>query len=194
MMLNMENYIDTVSQPACCLGITGASHVPFKHGQKYPKHRTENMPANMSAYLNCLTFTDSCIGHLVQHVYSHEATKNTTIVITGDHTVFRTEYKDINEYARMNNYAFRTPKTCTPLIIYSPHIEKNSYVTDTCYQMDIYPTILSVLGLEDYYWYGVGANLTDSISFSNRQINEGDAYEYSDWLIRSNYFVKYKEN
>lgn len=191
MMYNMEQYIDTVEQSVCIVGITGASHIPFRHGQHHPKHTIKDMPQKMQAYLNSLAFTDSCIGHLVDKIYSKEATRNTTILITGDHTVFRSEYEDINTYSREHGYTFLTPKTYTPLIIYSPYITNSEYVLDTCYQMDIYPTVLSVLGLDNYYWKGVGVNLRDSVAREKRIVDEESAYILSDWLIRSNYFMKY---
>ena len=83
----------------------------------------------------------------------------------------------------------QTTKTFTPLIIYSPQIKENVQVTDTCYQMDIYPTILHLIGCKDYYWKGFGVNLMDSVARHNRPITEQEAYELSDKLIRSNYFA-----
>ena len=83
----------------------------------------------------------------------------------------------------------QTTKTFTPLLIYSPNISENIQVRDTCYQMDIYPTIMHLIGCEDYYWKGFGVNLMDSIARHNRSITEQEAYELSDKLIRSNFFA-----
>ena len=54
--------------------------------------------------------------------------------------------------------------------------------------MDAYPTILHLIGCENYYWKGLGVNLLDSVGRSNRPITEQDAYILSDKLIRANYF------
>lgn len=190
LMQQMINYADTIAYPFCVLGITVSSHVPFTHGSKYPKYNVEGMPLIMSAYLNCLHYTDSCIGEVFKAVLTNEKLKdNTTIVISGDHTIFRSVNEEFDTFAQKNDINMQTTKTFTPLIIYSPNISENTQVTDTCYQMDIYPTIMHLIGCEDYYWKGFGVNLMDSIARHNRPVSEQEAYELSDKLIRSNYFA-----
>lgn len=190
LMQQMINYADTVAYPFCVLGITVSSHVPFTHGSKYPKYNVDGMPLIMSAYLNCLHYTDSCIGEVFKAVLTNEKLKdNTTIVISGDHTIFRSVNEEFDTFAQKNDINMQTTKTFTPLIIYSPNISENTQVTDTCYQMDIYPTIMHLIGCEDYYWKGFGVNLMDSIARHHRPVSEQEAYELSDKLIRSNYFA-----
>ena len=177
----------------CVLGITITSHVPFKYGADNAVFRIKNMPQAMSDYLNCLHYTDSCIGVLLDSVLNSPLAENTTIVITGDHTIFRDEigFSDMTRYAQDNNIDFKAGHTFTPLIIYSPNIEGNINITDTCYQMDIFPTILHLIGAEDYYWQGFGVNLLDSVARNSRQITENEAYRLSDLMIRSDYFRHY---
>ena len=97
--------------------------------------------------------------------------------------------EEFDTFAQKNDINMQTTKTFTHLIIYSPNISENTQVTDTCYQMDIYPTIMHLIGCEDYYWKGFGVNLMDSIARHNRPVSEQEAYELSDKLIRSNYFA-----
>ena len=190
LMQQMINYADTVAYPFCVLGITVSSHVPFTHGSKYPKYNVEGMPLIMAAYLNCLHYTDSCIGEIFNIVFINERLKNnTTIVISGDHTIFRSVNEEFDAFAQKKGINMQTTKTFTPLIIYSPQIKENVQVTDTCYQMDIYPTIMHLIGCEDYYWKGFGVNLMDPVARHNRPISEKEAYNLSDKLIRSNYFA-----
>ena len=115
---------------------------------------------------------------------------NTSIIITGDHTIFNAEtaFEDMNNYAIKNKIPFHAGNNFVPLIIYSPEIEGNIQVTDTCYQMDIFPTILHLIGAEDYYWHGFGVNLLDSAARNNRPCTEQEAYRLSDLIIRSDYF------
>ena len=61
----------------------------------------------------------------------------------------------------------------------------------TTYQMDAYPTILHLIGCEDYYWKGFGVNLLDSVARNNRPISEQEAFILSDKLIRANWFESY---
>lgn len=190
LMKQVYNYIDTVSSSFCVMGITVTSHVPFGYGANHPKYTISGMPAIMSAYLNCLYYTDSVIGDFVDSVYSNQKlASNTMIVISGDHTIFRSLDEDVDNFARSHGIDMRTTKTYTPLIIYSPIIESNIIVKDVCYQMDIYPTIMSLIGCEGYFWKGVGENLTDFSARTNRKIHEEEAFELSDKIIRSNYLI-----
>ena len=190
LFAHIKDYIDTIPEPFCVLGITISSHVPFVIGSTNPRYTIEGMPAILSAYLNCLHYTDSLIGDFCKYVYGNERlASNTTIVISGDHTIFRSQDEQIDTYAKSHNIPMQTTQTFTPLLIYSPLIQYNTIqVTDTCYQMDIYPTIMSVIGCEDYFWKGLGVNLMDSVARNNRPITEQEAYELSDKIIRSNYF------
>lgn len=183
------NYMDTVSSPYSVMGITISSHVPFEYGAKRPKYIIEDMPAILLAYLNSLFYTDSIIGDFVNAVYTNEKfAKNTTIVITGDHTIFRSFDMQLDRYAKTHNISMKTANTYTPLFVYSSSIDRNVLIRDTCYQMDIYPTIMSVIGCENYFWKGLGINLLDSTSRNNRHIFEQEAYELSELIIRSNFF------
>ena len=96
---------------------------------------------------------------------------------------------DFTVYAKEQNLSIASGENYCPLIIYSPRISENIHVADTCYQMDIFPTILHLIGCEDYYWKGFGVNLMDSVARHNRPISEKEAYNLSDKLIRSNYFA-----
>lgn len=190
-----KEVLETVTQYAlnqdsnfCVLGITISSHMPFAYGSTHPKLMAEGMPNIMSAYLNCLAYTDSCIGALLHTIQNSPLAENTTIVISGDHTIFRSQDTEKDRFAKENGIPMQTGHTYTPLIIYSPEIEGNIQVTDTCYQMDIFPTILHLIGAEDYYWHGFGVNLLDSAARNNRPCTEQEAYRLSDLIIRSDYF------
>ena len=190
---NVLDYSFECGSSFCVLGITITSHVPFMYGVEHTMHKVNNIPQIMNAYLNCLHYTESCIGVLLDSVLNSPLADNTMIVITGDHTIFRDEigFSDMTEYAQENDIDFRAGHTFTPLIIYSPNIEGNIQIMDTCYQMDIFPTILHLIGAEDYYWQGLGVNLLDSVARNNRQLTETEAYRLSDLIIRSDYFRKY---
>lgn len=57
--------------------------------------------------------------------------------------------------------------------------------------MDIYPTILHLIGCDDYYWRGFGVNLLDSAAHHNRPISPDEASVLSDKMIRADYFRDY---
>jgi len=175
--------------------ITMSSHSPFLFGASRSKLQLpDNMPKYMSDYLKSIHYMDAGLNVLLSQIENDTMLLNATIVITGDHTIFpdekRLEYSlwCINHKSTFNIY-----ENYVPLIIYSPQIKENIQITDTCYQMDIYPTIMHLIGCEDYYWKGFGVNLLDSTARQNRPISEKEAYELSDKLIRSNYFATLKE-
>ena len=183
-------YIDTVPQPFCALGITISSHAPFNYGARHPKYQQEGMPSLMHAYLNTLHYVDSCIASVVEHVCESEKLRdNTIIVISGDHTIFRNTIEEFDQYALEHGVDLQTTRTFTPLVIYSPKLEQNISILDTCYQMDIYPTIMPLIGCEDYYWKGLGVNLLNPEAITSRRLSAEEASRLSNKLIRSNYFA-----
>ncbi len=182
------NFIDTVQGNFCVLGITVSSHVPFSYGSTHEKYKIKDMPVIMSAYLNSMYFADSCIGLIIDRVLGSDLAENTAIVITGDHTVFRTQDNEFDQFAKNNGVNMETGKTSVPLIVYSKEIGENTVNKELCYQMDVYPTIMDVLGCKNYYWQGFGVSLIDSTGIKQRTVSENEAYSISDLIIRGDYF------
>ena len=178
------------------LAITMASHSPFK----FCAHRSQlelanEMPSNISYYLKSINFTDMHLGSFLNSIQSDSILQNSTIVITGDHTIFPSEIrKEFSDYCKANNLDYKVEEEYCPLIIYSPNIKEKTIVDEEAYQMDIYPTIIHVIGAEDYYWKGFGVNLLDSVARQNRPISPEDAFELSDKLIRANYFKEIEDS
>lgn len=161
--------------------LTLATHIPcIKYADSSNLVLPNDMPTFMSNYIKCMNVTDRGMEILLSQITSNERLKNTTIVITADHKYHIT---DIGKYGEQYNYS-----DFCPLIIYSPEIKEKTIITDTCYQMDIYPTILYLIGCEDYYWKGFGVNLLDSAARHNRPITPEEAYDLSDKIIRADYF------
>lgn len=172
------------------LALTVASHAPFQaYAESSNLLLSENMPIHMSNYLKSISYTDIHLSEFLSKVDSDSTLHNATIVITGDHTIFPSEMrKEFSDYCKANNLDYKVEEKYCPLIIYSPNIKEKTIVDEVAYQMDIYPTILHVIGAEDYYWKGFGVNLLDSVARKNRPISPEDAFELSDKLIRANYF------
>lgn len=174
------------------LVITSSTHTPFSScADSSDLVFPAEMPLPMCNYLKSVNFMDKWLGHTLTLIRNNPAFINTTFVITGDHTIFTNKYRELfAAYCETSNSSqFKVKEGFCPLIIYSPQITENTIVTDTCFQMDIYPTILHLIGCEDYYWKGFGINLLDSTAHQNRPISEQEAFDISDKLIRSNYFA-----
>ncbi len=174
----------------CYLAITIDSHSPFHAVPKNPTLRfNSTIPQAIQDYLTCLHYTDSCFGVWYDEWKETEQEKNTVLVITGDHTIFKDAMlQEFQPYAQQAGLSIASGKTYCPLIIQAPQITENIQITDVCYQMDVYPTLMHLIGCEDYYWKGLGVNLLDSTARHNRPITEEQAYQLSDKLIRADYF------
>jgi phosphoglycerol transferase MdoB-like AlkP superfamily enzyme len=145
-------------------------------------------PISFFNYLKSFNYTDQHLEKLFSAIESNEKLKNSTIVITADHTVFNNELRNsFNEFcsSKLQSYSISMDGYC-PLIIYSPNIDNNKVVNDIAYQMDIFPTILDVIGCSDYYWNGFGISLLKE--GASRTISADEALELSDKLHQANYF------
>ncbi|MBP5411843.1 MAG: sulfatase-like hydrolase/transferase [Bacteroidales bacterium] len=183
-------YFDSLSEPYCMQIITYSTHAPFTQVNAKGVSLAEDMPSNLYNYMQSVHYADSCIGLLLKKTISAIPSQNTTLIITGDHTIFKKQLlEEFNSFVRNhNNYPIPSYESYCPLIICSPTIKNRVEINDLCYQMDIFPTILHCIGADDYYWKGFGVNLLDSVARNNRKITEEEAYILSDKMIRSDWF------
>lgn len=173
------------TSPTCLMALTISTHVPFNRVHVPQSHTSA--PAVLDRYLSCMHYTDSCIGVFMDALLADPALSASTVVITGDHTIFRPGMlHDFHSYAAQQHLPIASGENYCPLIIYSPHIDANRHNHTLCYQMDIYPTMLSLTGCDSIAWRGLGINLLDTIY--DRQISEEQAYRLSDKMIRSDFF------
>lgn len=171
--------------------VTMASHIPFDYGaSRSHLQLPESMPRFMADYMKSLHYTDEGLALLLNQIDADSTLQNTTIVITGDHTIFYPDQRrEFASYCETEGLDFAIQEAYCPLIIYSPkRIVQRMDISVPAYQMDIYPTVMSLLGCEDYYWQGVGTNLLDEADDTNRRLTESEAYRISDIIIRSDYF------
>lgn len=165
VMQRTQQILDTASVPTCLMAITISSHTPFDRVMP-TLDLAQHLPQDRNHYLQCIHYADSCLGQFLRWTDTAGAMRNATIVITGDHNIF--------------------PDGYCPLIISSPSIAQSIATSETYYQMDIFPTILSAIGQKGYFWQGFGADLL--APQPQRRIDTDSAFILSDKLIRSNYF------
>lgn len=184
--------VDKSKSPSFYLAITMASHSPFPiNGYKIPE-LSPDMPSVLRDYITCINFTDEAIGRIIDMIETDNKWKNSTLVIIGDHTVFRKPMLDqFHDYACLENLSIKEKVNYVPLIIYSPKIETNVTISEICYQMDVYPTIMSLIGCRNHYWKGFGKDLLSQDE--NRILEVDECFSLSDKLIRNDYFSKYRE-
>ncbi len=135
--------LDSLPQPFFMEITTIGMHEPYTNPSvtnppaNHPDHNTAN-------YLAAATHCDNAIRKLFDSLKSHDIADNTVIAIAGDHC------------ARPSALAPDLTSRTVPLIIANAGI--TCQLTDTASQIDVFPTLLDVIGIEQNY-RGVGRSL-----------------------------------
>ncbi len=179
----------------CIQVITLSTHAPFDYGaSRSDLVLPQDMPLYMSQYMKSVYYFDSGLNMLLEQLASDTLLQKTSVIITGDHTIFYHKAREkYHQYVEQNNLNYRVNEGYCPLIILSDNISETITIDEPCYQMDIFPTIMHVTGCNDYYWKGLGVNLFDTLAIKNRELTEEQCYDLSDRLIRNNWFKQYYE-
>ena len=132
-----------------------------------------SIPYDLACYLNVCHYTDHQIEKYFEHLKCTGLYNNSIIVIAADHPVHNTDFGGVSKNL--------------PLYIVNISSEIRSMMwNDECYQIDVYTTLLDLLGVESD-WYGLGQSL-----LSPNYDNSIDArkWDVSEWIIRGDYFSK----
>lgn len=187
--LVMDSLIETYQVCPYVLAVTIGSHAPFRaYAGKAPMVLPDDMPEVMCDYLNSVHYTDSCIGLFLKELEHNVLLDSTTVVITGDHTIFDDDMRRLfSNWDNDGEEKYDAWEAYCPLIVYSPAITEKIELNEVAYQMDVYPTVLHIIGCENTRWKGFGANLLDEESRANR-VDVKFVEELSDKVIRANFF------
>ena len=186
--------------------VTYSGHTPFVIPDNLKEvHFSDKIPQRLAHYLEVANYTDRAIGAFVDSLRSNPKFDNTAIVITGDHEGIGTQRA---EFMRNHDVAgWLSPHQHVPLIVLnSPVAGRYDKVMG---QVDIYPTLLHLLGLSDYGWKGLGQSVLDSGKAPYAVDNLGNiegctdgmtddelrhaksVYDVSDLIICTDYFKSY---
>ncbi len=188
--------------------VTYSGHTPFIIPDSLRQITIdERFPKRLKRYLEVANYTDRAIGTFVDRIRRNPKFANTMIVITGDHEGIgadRAQWLQDPEIA-----TFMSAGQFTPLIaVNSPVGLKYDGVLG---QIDLYPTLLDLAGLDSYPWRGMGRSILDpakkpfavtpagevvgsSAEASPQEIAHAkEGYNVADIIISTNYFKK-KEN
>ena len=141
-------------QPFFLEMVTMTMHVPFTNGNMRPSWITasDTLNAEARAYLNCVNITDSCIGAFIDELDRRGLRQNTVLAIVSDHTQIY-----LNRVKGLTDYEWTADDWGIPMIIagcdttlrYDPVIG----------QVDVFPTLLDVMGVNAYHWKGLGYSI-----------------------------------
>lgn len=191
------------SQPFFSQLITLSSHLPFNlPGQRVYFKSPKDCPSELSSYFNAIHYTDRFLGVFISELQKKGIFENSIIIITGDHEAFDHKPFINDKYGKK----LLEKDGYVPLIVLNS--DKNLFYPQTMGQIDIYSTLIDILGLGDYQWQGVGASIFDKskkcIAVNSKMEFYGDmgnvteeeynhaisAWNVSDRIIRKNYFQK----
>ncbi|MCQ2335711.1 MAG: sulfatase-like hydrolase/transferase [Paludibacteraceae bacterium] len=191
IMIKTTEIIKNLEHPFCCLSVTFSMHSPFNYISNRNFNIPDNLPKYMDDYLNCAHYTDSCLNILYSYLEDGRLLDSTIVVITGDHTIFKSQMlSEFHDAAQKYGISIADGNNYCPLIILSPEFTNARQIDDLCYQMDIFPTICNLIGYDNFYWKGFGVNLLDSTALKHRVVTEDEAYQLSDRIIKSNFDIK----
>ena len=156
--------------------VTYSGHAPFV----LPQHLQEisfsdSIPAKAADYMKTARYTDKALGQFVDFLKSRPEYKETLIVITGDHEGLAFYRNELCQAPATQGIV--SDKPYTPLIILNSPVGMR--YEDVMGQIDIYPTLLQLLGLERYPWKGMGQSILSptkrGLAVGSHMNVEGDA-------------------
>lgn len=187
---------------ACYLQfVTYSSHHPFVIPEELHRIRLrQEMPRRLRDYLTAVNYVDHALGEFIAALRRNPRLSDAMIVITGDHEGLASERPALASSAAGRGLV--SEGRFTPLIVVNAPAAMRC--TDTVGQIDIYPTLLDLLGLDDYHWRGLGRSLlradapraavdphlerVGAAVDSPTEEHMRQAWSLSDRIIRSDYF------
>jgi phosphoglycerol transferase MdoB-like AlkP superfamily enzyme len=161
----MKNTLDKKKTPFFASVFTVSSHEPYNIPQKYKKRFKEGgVPIH-----KCVEYTDFALKRFFMEAKKKPWFDNTIFVLVADHCnqIYYDEYQK-----PMNRYA-------VPILIYQPNSKYVGVDNNWAQQIDIYPTILDMIGYDKPFrsW---GRSLFDKKSSQPFVINStGTIYQFA---------------
>ncbi len=138
--------------------VTYSGHNPFVLPDKLKRiHLKGSYPQKMADYITMANYTDHAIGILLDYLKTRPDYKSTLIFITGDHEGLAADRADILKTAIGRKYV--SPHQYTPFIVLNSNITLR--YDKVMGQVDIYPTLLNLMHLDNYPWKGMGQSILD---------------------------------
>lgn len=182
--------------------ITYSGHNPFILPDTLKRVSfSSQIPDVLNRYMTMANYTDRAIGEFVARIRSDKRFANTLVMIMGDHEALGTERKGLSNDPVGKDII--SDKAFVPLIILNAPFDM--YYGKVMGQIDVYPTMLDLLGLNEYSWKGLGESMFDpdkpdfdvdpqlniigdTVGVSAEKIQMAKkAWEISDMMIRYDY-------
>lgn len=159
-------------RPFLSVILTSSMHQPYNKqiDPTFPVS-DQDIPDDYACYLNACHYTDRQIEQYFKHLKHTGLYDNSLIVIAADHPVHSTDFGGVS-------------KDIPLYIVNLPSEIKKKMWTGECNQLDVYTTLMDLLGIESD-WYGLGQSL---ISPNYQSTIDSKKWDVSEWIIRGDYF------
>lgn len=205
-----EQELCKIGEPFFLQCVTYSGHNPFILPEESKKiHLKGNYPTKLKDYLTMANYTDHAIGQLLDYLKTRPDYTDMMIVIVGDHEGLAADREPI--LSTPIGRKLVSPNQFTPFIVLNAPIAIR--YEGVMGQIDMYPTILNLMHLDDYIWKGMGQSILDpnkvpfavdpqerAHTFDQIRIPDSDlqrlqkAYKVSDLMLRFDYNKKYLES
>ncbi|MCM1517991.1 MAG: sulfatase-like hydrolase/transferase [Pseudoflavonifractor sp.] len=182
-------------QPFYAQIVTISTHSPYTIPSDFSVPITTSglmLPAEALNYLGKMMYFDTALDEFITGLKKNGLYNNSIIVIISDHNRLDANIPDGRPTANDSD-------TFIPMVILNTGI--GYHHTKVMGQIDVYPTLLDIMGANDYYWKGVGRSILRSPTVNAAIATDGhvvgdttstslnrDARHMSDLMIRSHYF------
>lgn len=192
-------------EPAYLQCVTYSGHNPFILPESSKRIAFEgDYPQRMKDYMVMANYTDHAVGRFIDYLRTRPDYDRTLIVITGDHEGLAADRSSLCQSP--GGKGIVSDKPFTPFIVVNSPIGMR--YDQVMGQIDMYPTLLNLLRLDDYPWKGIGRSILDPdkppFAIGSQMNIEGDttsvspsemehilqARNISDLMIRYNYHAR----
>ncbi|KAF1079965.1 MAG: hypothetical protein GQF41_3641 [Candidatus Rifleibacterium amylolyticum] len=140
-------------RPLFCMVHLSSAHHPFTLSglpQTISNKGYEGAELELANHANAINYADQAIGMFIKSLDAMGRLQNSIIVVYGDHPVMLQVQKErlSKKYGKLpgSEDLMRFLNSNVPCMIYAPGLLKPQIITKYCGQIDLAPTILSILG------------------------------------------------
>ena len=188
------NYFKTSKSPFYAMAVTLSMHSPWRMIDDSPQWiKDAQLKDEVKKYLSVAHFFDSQLKNFIDQLKENGLYDNSVVVIASDHEGLCRHVVDGREKLEPGDRFI-------PVVILNSGV--NTKHNDVVGQIDIFPTILDVMGADEYEWKGVGHSLlrekvtsavtSDGVvvgdSTSALSPRQKEAWNISNSIILSRYF------
>lgn len=193
VMEHTAQLLPTIKKPFIAQLFTGVMHSPYNDKWKFPTwiSKSKQYTPAVRNYLEKTAYFDTQLGVLLERLKQSGLYDKSVIVIASDHN----EWVDEDPAGRPS--ISKRGDSCLLLVLGAAN---GKLVEGPIGQIDVYPTLLDVLGLNKYSWKGLGysvlrngvhsaaATPDETVGTSPLLPHQQQAWTVSDILIRANWF------